>query len=321
MKKDYCLLCNEYVDSIIIDKTKKYEDDLVSMEYEGKVAKCPICGEEIYNDDVIKYNQEQIDKQYKIENEIITNEEIVEIIEKYKIGKRPLSLLLGFGEITITRYLNGYIPTSKNSKILKRILYSPSDYYSILQMNKNNIKELAFNKSEKATKKLLDIKSEDSIIEDVAKYIVNQAEITNLALQKLLYYVQMFYMAIYKKHAFNSRCNAWEYGPVFGSIYYKYKKFGKNIITDDLPQNELDEELKITIDNVLKYFGCYAGMVLKSFTHSEDPWIKAINSDDKIIEKSSLKEYGERILKEHDIKQINEINKYSEFMLIRYLNE
>ena len=291
------------------------------MEYEGKVAKCPICGEEIYNDDVIKYNQEQIDKQYKIENEIITNEEIVEIIEKYKIGKRPLSLLLGFGEITITRYLNGYIPTSKNSKILKRILYSPSDYYSILQMNKNNIKELAFNKSEKATKKLLDIKSEDSIIEDVAKYIVNQAEITNLALQKLLYYIQMFYMAIYKKHAFNSRCNAWEYGPVFGSIYYKYKKFGKNIITDDLPQNELDEELKITIDNVLKYFGCYAGMVLKSFTHSEDPWIKAINSDDKIIEKSSLKEYGERILKEHDIKQINEINKYSEFMLIRYLNE
>lgn len=63
MKKDYCLLCNEYVDSIIIDKTKKYEDDLVSMEYEGKVAKCPICGDEIYNDDVIKYNQEQIDKQ------------------------------------------------------------------------------------------------------------------------------------------------------------------------------------------------------------------------------------------------------------------
>lgn len=72
MKKDYCLLCNEYVDSIIIDKTKKYEEDLISMEYEGKVAKCPICGEEIYNDDVIKYNQEQIDKQYIIENEIIT---------------------------------------------------------------------------------------------------------------------------------------------------------------------------------------------------------------------------------------------------------
>lgn len=60
MKKDYCLICNKYVDSIIMDKTKKYEDDLISIEYEGKVAKCPICGEELYNDDVIQYNQNKI---------------------------------------------------------------------------------------------------------------------------------------------------------------------------------------------------------------------------------------------------------------------
>ena len=191
-KKDYCLLCNEYVDSIIINKTKKYEDDLINIDYDGKAAICPICGEELYNEEVIKHNQLKITEKYKIENEIITKEEINEIIEKYKIGKRPLSLLLGFGEITITRYLDGYVPTCKNSKILKSVLYSPSDYYSILQMNKNNIKEVAFKKSEKATKKLLDIKTEDGIIEDAAKYIVNNAEMTNLALQKILYYVQMF---------------------------------------------------------------------------------------------------------------------------------
>lgn len=28
----------------------------------------------------------------------------------YKIGKAPLSLALGFGEVTITRYLSGQIP-------------------------------------------------------------------------------------------------------------------------------------------------------------------------------------------------------------------
>lgn len=319
-KKDYCLLCNEYVDSIIINKTEKYEDDIINIDYDGKAAICPICKEELYNEEVIKYNRLKIIEKYKIENEIITKEEINEIMEKYKIGKRPLSLLLGFGEITITRYLDGYVPTCKNSKILKSILYSPSDYYSILQMNKNNIKEVAFNKSEKATKKLLDIKTDDSIIEDAAKYIVNNAEITNLALQKILYYVQMFYMAIYKNYAFNSSCNAWEYGPVFGSIYYKYKKFGKNIIIDETPQNELDEDLKNTIDNVLKYFGCYTGLVLKSFTHQEEPWINAIKSDDKIIEKSSLKEYGEKIIKEYNISKINEINKYSEYMFKQYIN-
>ncbi|MBQ3001214.1 MAG: DUF4065 domain-containing protein [Bacilli bacterium] len=317
--KDYCLLCNKHVESIIINKQLKYEDNMIDVEYEGKIAICPICGEELYNDDVIKYNQQKIAEQYKIENDIITKEEIIEIMRKYNIGKRPLSLLLGFGEITITRYLDGYIPTSKNSKILKKVLYSPSDYYSILQMNKDKIKEVAFNKSEEATKKLLDINLKDGIIDVAAKYIVNKAEITNLSLQKILYYVQMFYMAIYKKHAFNSRCNAWEYGPVFGTIYHKYKRFGKNIIVDEMPENELDKDLKETIDNVLKYFGCYTGIVLKSFTHQETPWIDAIKSENKIIEKNVIREYGEMIVKKFSINHINEINKYSSFMFEQYL--
>ncbi len=71
-KKDYCLLCNEYVDSIIINKTKKYEDDLINIDYDGKAAICPICEEELYNEEVIKYNQLKITEKYKIENEIIT---------------------------------------------------------------------------------------------------------------------------------------------------------------------------------------------------------------------------------------------------------
>ncbi|MBQ8293742.1 MAG: DUF4065 domain-containing protein [Bacilli bacterium] len=320
MKKDYCLICNKYVDSIILEKENEYKDDIMDIKYISKIAICPHCGEELFNDQVVKYNQDKIVETYKLEYEIITKEEILEILKKYNIGKRPLSQLLGLGEITITRYLDGYVPTLKNSKILKSILYSPSDYYSILQMNKNNIKEVAFNKSEKATKEILDIESKDSTIEDAAKYIVNNAEITNLALQKILYYVQMFYIAIYKTHAFNSRCNAWEYGPVFGSVYYKYKKFGKNIIIDETPQNELNEDLKNTIDNVLKYFGCYTGLVLKSFTHQEDPWINAIKSENKIIEKSSLKEYGEKIIKKYNICKINEINKYSEYMFKQYIN-
>ena len=316
-KKEYCVNCNDYVNFIINEKRKKFNYQDILIEYVGKEAVCSLCGETVYNDDVLKYNQEKIEKTYKEQNEIITINEINEIMSNYNIGKRPLSLLLGFGEITITRYLNGYLPTINNSKLLKKIYNSPSEYYSILQMNKSNISEITFKKSEKAVSKLLDVHSDDKVIFELSKYIINKIDVTNMSLQKILYYIQMFYMAIYNKHAFNSRCNAWDYGPVFGNVYYKYKSFGRNIINDEEPIIEFDKDLIKTTDKVLKYFGCYTTMVLKSFTHNEDPWLVSYNSENKIIKKSIIKEYGDKIIKEHGINSIEEIKKYSEYMFNR----
>ena len=58
-------------------------------------------------------------------------------------------------------------------------------------------------------------------------------------------------------------------------------------------------------------------MVLKSFTHNEDPWLVSYNSENKIIKKSIIKEYGDKIIKEHGINSIEEIKKYSEYMFNR----
>lgn len=321
MNKEYCLVCNENVNVIIHDVKKKYQDEYISIEYDGKVAKCPRCGEELFNDYVNKYNQNKIQEKFKIEYEIITKEEIEQILKKYNIGKRPLSLLLNFGEITITRYLDGYTPIPKNSKTLKQILYSPSDYYSILQMNKNNIKETAFKKSEEATKKILNIFSEDNKILEVSKYIVSKTEVTHLALQKLLYYIQIFYKAFFDEWAFIGKCSAWDHGPVFGAIYYKYKSYGKSIIEEDEDEKIiLDDDLKYIVDNVIKYFGCYNGSILRAFTHSEKPWNEAYQTEDKIIEKQVLKEFGDEILKKYSIKNVTEIYKYSESMKKNIIN-
>ena len=131
----YCVVCNKNVDTIVQYKTRNFKDDVMDVEYESKIAICPECGEELFIDEISKYNQKMIKQKYQEKYEIITQDEIKQIMTKYNIGKRPLSLLLGFGEITITRYLSGYLPTPKNSQNLKKILNSPSDYYSILQLS------------------------------------------------------------------------------------------------------------------------------------------------------------------------------------------
>ena len=89
-------------------------------------------------------------------DEIISIQDIKNILTKYNIGKRNLSLLLGFGEINITRYLNGVVPTLPKSRFLKEILYSPKYYYLILYINQRRINFNAFYKSLIATSKLIE---------------------------------------------------------------------------------------------------------------------------------------------------------------------
>lgn len=69
----------------------------------------------------------------------ITSEEIMTILRRYNIGKKPLARLLGWGETTILRYIDGDVPTVEYSKKLKAILDDPEYYYEILEHNHNLI--------------------------------------------------------------------------------------------------------------------------------------------------------------------------------------
>jgi uncharacterized phage-associated protein len=168
---------------------------------------------------------------------------------------------------------------------------------------------------------LLGINREDKLLLEAANYIASKVEISPLGLQKNLYYIQMFYSGFNNKALFFSRCNAWNHGPVFGKVYYKYKKFGSGIIdeTEDMTY-DFDEDLKRLIDVVVDNFACYSGQVLTYFTHSELPWIEAYETDDKIIEKQVMKDYALLIFEEHNIKNVKDIYKYSEFKFKQYKN-
>lgn len=72
---------------------------------------------------------------------------------------------------------------------------------------------------------------------DVAQYLLKLDEqhggegISNLKLQKLAYYSQGFFGAIYDKPLFNERVEAWTHGPVIPDLYHEYKCHGSNLIS------------------------------------------------------------------------------------------
>lgn len=105
----------------------------------------------------------------------------------------------------------------------------------------------------------------------------NNIRISNLKLQKILYYIQGY--AIKKTHepAFDAEIHNWQYGPVVEEVYFEYNQFrGEDIILKDYDRKDGFFKRENTInDIVLKVLGnCKnrSAFELVEMTHKEDPW-------------------------------------------------
>ena len=107
--------------------------------------------------------------------------------------------------------------------------------------------------------------------------------ITNLKLQKIMYYAQAWHLTITGERLFDGEFEAWVHGPVLTTLYNDYKGFGWHPIErEDLEEgsfnklrNNIDLKTLEILDEVIdEYFGLSA-YELERLTHSEDPWVKA----------------------------------------------
>lgn len=250
----------------------------------------------------------------------MTKDLIVKLKVKYNVGIRPLSIVLNFGEMTLSRYQRQeFVPKIETLDFLREIYESADLYLEYLESNKDNIAKIAYSKSRKAVDDILKINQiNDEMLEKVSKYIVNRNfDITNLSLQKILYYVQLFYYMFTKEFLFKSECNAWKHGPVFGSIYAEYKKCGSEVIREE-NSIELEPDVKKIVDEVLKDFAVYTAPVLVFFTHCEKPWKESYQSDKNNISNESLIELSNSIQKSFNIKKVSDIKKYSDSMISKF---
>jgi len=330
----FCEKCHDMVGYSIRDVKKQKDIKGRSVEYIGKEAYCNECGNEIFISDIRDYNLAVLDKAYREIEGLITVAEIELILDKYNVGKRPLSLLLGWGEGTLTRYLDGDIPTKQYSDTLKKLLDDSKYIKEILKQNKSKITDVAYRRINDALQKNgmrsgPHIESKEKI-DHVVKYLLSHTmEVTPMALQKLLYYSQGFCKAFMGEYLFYNDCEAWMHGPVYRNIYYKYKNHGYNPIEEkyfeygDIKLTGVEKEL---LDSIIRYFGCYSGKVLERMTHSEEPWrITRIGLNDsegseRIIEKKLIGGYFKKIKAKHGMLNISDIRDYSTDLFCKLFN-
>lgn len=98
--------------------------------------------------------------------------------------------------------------------------------------------------------------------------------ISNLKLQKILYFVQAEFLVSKDEPCFEERIEAWDFEPVIPEVYHKYKVFGgasiphveKEYVSPFKPN---DQEL---IEGIVKECAKYSASTLVEITHRQTPW-------------------------------------------------
>lgn len=324
----FCTECREITQCEFKKVTRKCNIRDKEYDMEVTVAFCEKCGEEIDIPGIMDLRSKEIDEQYREYEDIISINNIQNLMDIYNIGKAPLSLALGFGEITITRYLQGQVPSKEYSLVMKKALESPKYMLELLKKNIEKIGDTAYTKASKAAEELYSLMGVSEKMLSVISYIFEKAqEVTPLALQKMLYYIQGIYMVLYDKPIYDEECAAWVHGPVYESVYEMFKNFKYNPIEDNRfvvfknRFHELSKEEKEVIDLIIDSFGMYSGKTLEKITHNEEPWKRAregylpMESSSEVIDKQEIKRYFKTVSEQYDIKHVDGLKQYIKYQL------
>jgi uncharacterized phage-associated protein len=99
---------------------------------------------------------------------------------------------------------------------------------------------------------------------------------TNLRLQKLLYYAQGWHLGILGQPLFQERIEAWLHGPVVPVVYARYKRFTWKPLP--LPSSDpviMNDDTKEVLREVWQVYGQYSASRLEDLAHQETPWLAA----------------------------------------------
>ena len=133
----------------------------------------------------------------------------------------------------------------------------------------------------------------------VAGYIIKRcgdicSPVSNLKLQKLLYFVQAEFLVGTGEACFPEDIEAWDFGPVVPVVYHKYKVYG----SANIPYTSRGRRISVAGKNMERMNGIidecskYSASQLVEITHHQAPWVDAYNPYQRnVITKDSIKLY------------------------------
>jgi uncharacterized phage-associated protein len=99
--------------------------------------------------------------------------------------------------------------------------------------------------------------------------------ITNLRLQKLLYYCQGFYLAEHGEPLFEDRIEAWIYGPAVPAVYERFRPVAHRAIDPPTTLDDQPPELVEHVKDIWEAYGHLSTYDMERISTTEPPWLNA----------------------------------------------
>lgn len=142
---------------------------------------------------------------------------------------------------------------------------------------------------------------------DICRYIVRYCgehnyPLSNLKLQKILYFIQAFFLSYTpeRQPCFREQIQAWDFGPVVPEAYHEYKRYGAGEIPSFsrcfLQNNIHIKEKDINrINSILDELASFTATQLVDITHDQDPWENNyVSRRNNVISIEDMRNYFDR---------------------------
>ena len=324
-----CFECgNDSGNWIFKKENRVYEGDGYCFNLEVDVPYCDKCGSPIDDREIEEAIREKANAIIREQTENVTREEILRLIAYYNASQKYLSKVLGWGEVTLPRYISGnYTPNRENSEKLKSI---QNPYIMLNYARENADAEVAAKRLiDSINLRILNHENEKGKLYKVVDWFLHNSSdeegITHLALQKALYFTQAWNYIFNGEWLFPEECEAWAHGAVYREVYDDFKTFKYSKLPEVDMEINFDDKEKVVLEFVKKnYIDVYSAKALERICHLEEPFINAragLKEDDRswrAITKKSIATYYKSISDKYkiDIDNRDNVKKYLNALLL-----
>lgn len=306
----FCHLCDEPTEFYITDEPFDYPVKNEQFKVKGKRAFCKIHNEELFHKEYDRENQQTAFDKYRKAHGLVSVDEIKETREKYNLTQREYSYLLGFGEITISRYERGSLPTKAQSQLIKeskrlermqRLLEENAD--KISEHKVNQLRNILGGLSHKDEYEEIIIREIREVFHHARTIFTGQAlfsfeKFANMVtffaekqepyltkLNKLLFYADFLHFKVHNVSISGATYKRLPYGPVperyhtlfesVPTIEMVENEFGiKAIAIQSTKENAFTETEFSTLQMVSDKFNSMSAKQIADYSHQEKCWIE-----------------------------------------------
>lgn len=170
-----------------------------------------------------------------------TKELLLLMMQRYEIGKKPLSRLMGWGDTTVMRYLDGVEPNPEFFRRIEELAENPWRYARVLEQNKEKLTETAYRKTKKAVyREVFCDRSTEAM-----QYVVGLADgdIAPYRVMTVLYYAQVCSLVLRGLPLFEEEADFSPGQPiVYPRLYQMMKQYGIRVFHPDISSFSTEEQ-------------------------------------------------------------------------------